>query len=43
MQLSHGMEPQLHAQVETEALVNHFHCTLCQVSVLDAFKCRIVC
>ena len=32
VQLPHAMEPQLHAQVETEAPVNHFHCTLYQVS-----------
>ena len=32
MQLPHAMEPRLHAQVETEAPVDHFHCTLYQVS-----------
>ena len=26
------MEPQLHAQVGTEVPINHFPCTLCQVS-----------
>ena len=37
VQLPHVMEPQLHAQVGTEVPVNHFHCTLCQVSLLDIF------
>ena len=37
MQLPHVMEPQLHAQVWTEVPINHFHCTLCQVSLLDIF------
>ena len=32
VQLPHTMEPQLCAQIETEVPVNHFHCTLCQVS-----------
>ena len=32
MQLPHAMKPQLHAQVGTGVPMNHFHCTLCQVS-----------
>ena len=34
VQLPHAMEPQLHAQVETEAPLNLFHCTLYQVSAI---------
>ena len=33
MQLPHTMEPQLRAQVGTEAPINHFHCTLYRVSL----------
>ena len=32
VQLPHAIEPQLHAQVDTEAPVDYYHCTLCQVS-----------
>ena len=42
MQLPHAMEPQLHAQVGTEVPVNHFHCTLYQVSLLDIFNCGLL-
>ena len=37
MQLPHAMERQLHAQIGTEVLINHFRCTLCQVSFIDTF------
>ena len=33
MQLPCAIEPQLHAQIGTEVPINHFYCTLCQVSL----------
>ena len=39
MQLPYSMEPQLHAQIGTEAPVNHFPCTLRVSICVDELIC----